>query len=306
LDSQTFLEINNLNKFYDKHHALDDVSLNISVGEIVGLLGPNGAGKSTTMKIVTGNLSSSSGDVLINDINIVQQPTKTKTQLGYLPEVPPLYKELTVYEFLILASKLKKVPKINIISSVESTIEMCGLMQVKNKLISNLSKGFQQRVGIAQAIVHNPKLVVLDEPTVGLDPNQVVQIRELIKKISKNKAILFSSHILSEVEAICNRVYILNFGKIIYTANIKKLTDNLLNSFQFEFTNKFDESILVKKFPKSKINIINEFTFSLENIDQSDINKVLMLGIESNWGLAKMIPLKESLEKIFTSLTKNK
>ena len=306
MDPQTYLEINNLNKFYDKHHALDDVSLNISVGEIVGLLGPNGAGKSTTMKIVTGNLSSSSGDVLINDINIVQQPTKTKTQLGYLPEVPPLYKELTVYEFLILASKLKKVPKKNIITSVESTIEMCGLMQVKNKLISNLSKGFQQRVGIAQAIVHNPKLVVLDEPTVGLDPNQVVQIRELIKKISKNKAILFSSHILSEVEAICNRVYILNFGKIIYTANIKKLTDNLLNSFQFEFTNKFDESTLVKKFPKSKINIINEFTFSFENIDQSDINKVLMLGIESNWGLAKMIPLKESLEKIFTSLTKNK
>ena len=306
MDSQTYLEINNLNKFYDKHHALDDVSLNISVGEIVGLLGPNGAGKSTTMKIVTGNLSSSSGDVLINDINIVQQPTKTKTQLGYLPEVPPLYKELTVYEFLILASKLKKIPKKNIITSVESTIEMCGLMQVKNKLISNLSKGFQQRVGIAQAIVHNPKLVVLDEPTVGLDPNQVVQIRELIKKISKNKAILFSSHILSEVEAICNRVYILNFGKIIYTANIKKLTDNLLNSFQFEFTNKFDESTLVKKFPKSKINIINEFTFSFENIDQSDINKVLMLGIESNWGLAKMIPLKESLEKIFTSLTKNK
>ena len=306
MDSQTYLEINNLNKFYDKHHALDDVSLNISVGEIVGLLGPNGAGKSTTMKIVTGNLSSSSGDVLINDINIVQQPTKTKTQLGYLPEVPPLYKELTVYEFLILASKLKKVPKKNIITSVESTIEMCGLMQVKNKLISNLSKGFQQRVGIAQAIVHNPKLVVLDEPTVGLDPNQVVQIRELIKKISKNKAILFSSHILSEVEAICNRVYILNFGKIIYTANIKKLTDNLLNSFQFEFTNKFDQSTLVKKFPKSKINIINEFTFSFENIDQSDINKVLMLGIESNWGLVKMIPLKESLEKIFTSLTKNK
>ena len=306
MDSQTYLEINNLNKFYDKHHALDDVSLDISVGEIVGLLGPNGAGKSTTMKIVTGNLSSSSGDVLINDINIVQQPTKTKTQLGYLPEVPPLYKELTVYEFLILASKLKKVPKKNILTSVESTIEMCGLMQVKNKLISNLSKGFQQRVGIAQAIVHNPKLVVLDEPTVGLDPNQVVQIRELIKKISKNKAILFSSHILSEVEAICNRVYILNFGKIIYTANIKKLTDNLLNSFQFEFTNKFDESTLVKKFPKSKINIINEFTFSFENIDQSDINKILMLGIESNWGLAKMIPLKESLEKIFTSLTKNK
>ena len=306
MDTQTYLEINNLNKFYDKHHALDDVSLNISVGEIVGLLGPNGAGKSTTMKIVTGNLSSSSGDVLINDINIVQQPTKTKTQLGYLPEVPPLYKELTVYEFLILASKLKKVPKKNILTSVESTIEMCGLMQVKNKLISNLSKGFQQRVGIAQAIVHNPKLVVLDEPTVGLDPNQVVQIRELIKKISKNKAILFSSHILSEVEAICNRVYILNFGKIIYAANIKKLTDNLLNSFQFEFTNKFDESTLVKKFPKSKINIINEFTFSFENIDQSDINKILMLGIESNWGLAKMIPLKESLEKIFTSLTKNK
>ena len=306
MDSQTYLEIKNLNKFYDKHHALDTVSLNISVGEIVGLLGPNGAGKSTTMKIVTGNLSSSSGDVLINDINIVQQPTKTKTQLGYLPEVPPLYKELTVYEFLILASKLKKLPKRNIITSVESTIEMCGLMQVKNKLISNLSKGFQQRVGIAQAIVHNPKLVVLDEPTVGLDPNQVVQIRELIKKISKNKAILFSSHILSEVEAICNRVYILNFGKIIYSANIKKLTDNLLNSFQFEFTNKFDESTLLKKFPKSKINIINEFTFSFENIDQSDINKVLMLGIESNWGLTKMIPLKESLEKIFTSLTKNK
>lgn len=306
METKTYLEINNLNKFYDKHHALDNVSLNISVGEIVGLLGPNGAGKSTTMKIVTGNLASSSGDVLINDINVVQQPTKTKIQLGYLPEVPPLYKELTVYEFLLLASKLKKIPNKNIISSVELALEMCGLNEVKKKLISNLSKGFQQRVGIAQAIVHNPKLVVLDEPTVGLDPNQVVQIRELIKKISKNKAILFSSHILSEVEAICNRVYILNFGKIIYSANIKKLSDNLLNSFQFDFTSKFDKSVIEKKFPKSKINIINEFSFSLENIDQGIINQVLMLGIENNWGLAKMIPLKETLEKIFTSLTKNK
>ena len=306
METKTYLEINNLNKFYDKHHALDNVSLNISVGEIVGLLGPNGAGKSTTMKIVTGNLASSSGEVLINDINVVQQPTKTKIQLGYLPEVPPLYKELTVYEFLLLASKLKKIPNKNIISSVELALEMCGLNEVKKKLISNLSKGFQQRVGIAQAIVHNPKLVVLDEPTVGLDPNQVVQIRELIKKISKNKAILFSSHILSEVEAICNRVYILNFGKIIYSANIKKLSDNLLNSFQFDFTSKFDKSVIEKKFPKSKINIINEFSFSLENIDQGIINQVLMLGIENNWGLAKMIPLKETLEKIFTSLTKNK
>jgi ABC-2 type transport system ATP-binding protein len=306
LNNQTYLEINNLNKFYDKHHALNNVSLNISVGEIVGLLGPNGAGKSTTMKIVTGNLSSSSGDVLINKINTAQQPTKTKIQLGYLPEVPPLYKELTVNEFLILASKLKKIPKKDILSSVKSTIEMCGLNQVKKKLISTLSKGFQQRVGIAQAIVHNPKLVILDEPTVGLDPNQVVQIRELIKKISKNKAILFSSHILSEVEAICNRVYILNYGKIIYSAYIKKLNDNLLNSFQFDFTNKFNESFIKKAFPKSKINLINEFSFSLENIDQVMVNKVLMLGIENNWGLVKMNPLKETLEKIFTSLTKNK
>ena len=306
MNNQTYLEINNLNKFYDKHHALDNVSLKISVGEIVGLLGPNGAGKSTTMKIVTGNLSSSSGDVLINKINTAQQPTKTKVQLGYLPEVPPLYKELTVNEFLILASKLKKIPKKNILSSVESTIEMCGLDQVKKKLISTLSKGFQQRVGIAQAIVHNPKLVILDEPTVGLDPNQVVQIRELIKKISKNKAILFSSHILSEVEAICNRVYILNYGKIIYSANIKKLSDNLLNSFQFDFANKFNESIIKEAFPKSKINLINEFSFSLENIDQVMINQVLMLGIENNWALVKMNPLKETLEKIFTSLTKNK
>lgn len=306
MNNQTYLEINNLNKFYDKHHALNNVSLNISVGEIVGLLGPNGAGKSTTMKIVTGNLSSSSGDVLINKINTAQQPTKTKIQLGYLPEVPPLYKELTVNEFLILASKLKKIPKKDILSSVKSTIEMCGLNQVKKKLISTLSKGFQQRVGIAQAIVHNPKLVILDEPTVGLDPNQVVQIRELIKKISKNKAILFSSHILSEVEAICNRVYILNYGKIIYSAYIKKLNDNLLNSFQFDFTNKFNESFIKKAFPKSKINLINEFSFSLENIDQVMVNKVLMLGIENNWGLVKMNPLKETLEKIFTSLTKNK
>ena len=306
MNNQTYLEINNLNKFYDKHHALNNVSLNISVGEIVGLLGPNGAGKSTTMKIVTGNLSSSSGDVLINKINTAQQPTKTKIQLVYLPEVPPLYKELTVNEFLILASKLKKIPKKDILSSVKSTIEMCGLNQVKKKLISTLSKGFQQRVGIAQAIVHNPKLVILDEPTVGLDPNQVVQIRELIKKISKNKAILFSSHILSEVEAICNRVYILNYGKIIYSAYIKKLNDNLLNSFQFDFTNKFNESFIKKAFPKSKINLINEFSFSLENIDQVMVNKVLMLGIENNWGLVKMNPLKETLEKIFTSLTKNK
>ncbi len=220
------IEVKSLSKKYGKHVAVDDVSFTINKGEIVGFLGPNGAGKSTIMNILTGYISSTSGSVSIDGYNILEQSEYAKRRIGYLPEIPPLYPDMTVTEYLYFIYELKKVrfPKK---AHIEEILGLVKIDNVANRLIKNLSKGYRQRVGIASALVGNPDVLILDEPTVGLDPKQIIEIRELIAKLGKNHTVILSSHILSEIQAVCKRILIINGGKLVANDTAENLSKNL-------------------------------------------------------------------------------
>lgn len=233
------IEIKNLCKSYGDKKAVDSISFNVQKGEILGLLGPNGAGKSTTMNMITGYISMSAGCVLVNGVDVLENPMEAKKMIGYLPEQPPLYKEMTVWEYLSFVYDLKKV-KLNMSKKehIEDVLKAVSISDVKNRKIKNLSKGYKQRVGFAQALIGKPEILILDEPTVGLDPNQIMEIRDVIRSLKNEHTIIFSTHILSEVCAVCDRVVIINEGviacekakeeieieeleKIFYTLNVK-------------------------------------------------------------------------------------
>lgn len=209
------IEVKHLTKKYGTHLAVDDLSFTIEKGRIYGFLGPNGAGKSTTMNIMTGYIGASSGEVIINGHNILEEPEKTKKCIGYLPEIPPLYLDMTVSEYLYFAAELKKIPKADRNAQVIKVMELIKLVDMKNRLIKNLSKGYRQRVGLAQAILGYPEVIILDEPTVGLDPKQIIEIRDLIKGLKQKHTVILSSHILSEVRAVCDYVLIISHGKLV-------------------------------------------------------------------------------------------
>lgn len=220
------IEVKNLTKRYGSKTAVDNVSFTAEDGEILGFLGPNGAGKSTTMNILTGYLSSTEGQALINGVDILEDPVKAKKYIGYLPEQPPLYLDMTVMEYLKFVYSLKKC-KLPIKSHLGEICELVKITEVKNRVIKNLSKGYKQRVGLAQALVGNPPVLILDEPTVGLDPKQIIEIRSLIKKLGKNHTVILSSHILPEVQAVCDRIVIINRGKLVANDTSDKLVQNL-------------------------------------------------------------------------------
>ena len=223
------IQVKNVTKKYGKFTAIDNISFEVKDGEVVGLLGPNGAGKSTTMNMITGYIDSTVGQILVNGVNVEKRPRKAKKQIGYMPESVPLYTELTVKEFIKYMAQLKLVKRKELKSEVNKVIEEVGLKDVENKLIRNLSRGYKQRVGIAGALVGNPKVIILDEPTVGLDPKQITEIRELIKKLGKSHTVILSSHILSEISQICENVIIINKGKIVAIdtpSNLEKKTSN--------------------------------------------------------------------------------
>lgn len=209
-----------LSRYYSEHCAVNNVEVVLDKGEVLGLLGPNGAGKSTTMQMLTGNLAPSTGEIKINGIDLLDEPRQAKQQLGYLPEQPPVYRDLTVSEYLNYCARLRNVPAAQCRKAVDYASERCGLQVVGKRLIGNLSKGFRQRVGIAQAILHNPAVVILDEPTVGLDPIQIREIRSLIRELGKDHGIILSTHILPEVQAVCDRVQILNRGKTVFNGTL--------------------------------------------------------------------------------------
>ncbi len=210
-----------LSRYYSDHCAVNNVDVVLHKGEVLGLLGPNGAGKSTTMQMLTGNLSPSVGEIQINGIDLLDEPRKAKQQIGYLPEQPPVYRDLTVGEYLHYCARLRNVPVTERKEALERASERCGLQEVSKRLIGNLSKGYRQRVGIAQAILHNPAVVILDEPTVGLDPIQIREIRSLIRELGKEHGIILSTHILPEVQAVCDRVQILNRGKTVFNDTLE-------------------------------------------------------------------------------------
>lgn len=216
------IEVNNLTKYYGNHIALDDVSFKVKEGEILGFLGPNGAGKSTTMNIITGYLSASDGNVIVNGHDILEEPSAAKTQIGYLPEVPPLYDDMTVQKYLEFIFGLKKL-KLPMKEHINKICQSVKITDVQNRIIKHLSKGYRQRIGLAQALLGDPPILILDEPTAGLDPAQIVEVRRFIRSLSKKHTVILSSHILSEVQAICDRIVVINNGKIA----VNDLTSNL-------------------------------------------------------------------------------
>ena len=224
------IEISNLVKEYGDHVAVDNLSLTIEPGKIYGLLGPNGAGKSTTMNILTGYIGATSGTVKINGYDILNQPEEAKKCVGYLPELPPLYMDMTVAEYLKFVAELKKIDKKKRKEMINDAMEMTGVSDVSERLIKNLSKGYRQRVGFAQAVLGYPQIIILDEPTVGLDPKQIIEIRELIKKLGENHTVILSSHILTEISAVCDHVFIISKGKLVAS----DATENLINLMSTE------------------------------------------------------------------------
>lgn len=307
--------MNNLVKCYGNHKALKDVSFNVDKGEILGLLGPNGAGKSTTMNIITGYLSSTEGSVEIGGCDILEKPLEAKKKIGYLPEVPPLYTDMTVEEYLIFVGEIKKVSKTTIKDHVNEVMDKVKLMEVKDRLIKNLSKGYKQRVGIAQALIGNPEVLILDEPTEGLDPKQIIEIRNLIKTLGEEHTIILSSHILSEVSAVCERIIIINNGEIVAEGTPEELSKQLNYSSKISLRIKGsfeDGSDILKSLEnvESIENIgtveINTTDITIESKNDMDIREDVFNAFKnSNVPILMMKPDNISLEQIFLEVTKN-
>ena len=234
------IEINNLVKKYGDHVAVDNLSLKVEPGKIYGFLGPNGAGKSTTMNIITGYLGATSGEVKINGFDIFTQPEEAKKCVGYLPEIPPLYIDMTVVEYLDFVAELKKLDKKNRKNYVKEAMDTTGITEVSGRMIRNLSKGYKQRVGLAQAILGYPEVIILDEPTVGLDPMQIIEIRNLIKKLGENHTVILSSHILTEISAVCDHVFIISKGRLVASDSTEMLLSEMSGEQEISLTIKGD------------------------------------------------------------------
>ena len=307
------IEIKNLVKHYGDKKAVNDISFTVKDNEILGFLGPNGAGKTTTMNIITGYLSSTSGSVKINGHDILEEPALAKKAIGYLPEQPPLYLDMTVDEYLKFICDLKQVPAKERKEHINTIMDMVGISAVSGRLIGNLSKGYKQRVGLAQALVGDPPILILDEPTVGLDPNQIIGIRKLIKQLSENHSIIVSSHILSEIQEIADRVVIINHGKVAAVDTIMDLsqrlsgTSKILMSFNGPAK---DVSARLKMIPGiADVYIRNagvpgevEITLAPKAGNDVRANAFFMMA-KSGWPILEFRSLNPSLEEVFLSIT---
>jgi len=301
----TTLKALGLTRLFGPNKAVNNVSFELSKGEVLGFLGPNGAGKSTTMRMLTGNLAPTEGQIEICGINIIEEPKLAKANIGYLPEMRPLYKEFRVNEFLRIAAKLHNIPAKKINSSIDIAMEKCGLTHMSNRLIENLSNGYQQRVGIAQAIIHNPEIVILDEPTVGLDPIQIREIRKLIKEIGKEHSVILSTHILPEVEIVCDRVQIIDKGNLVFHGSIDDLKqqrrgNKVLVGFKKTPTLKKLQSLfdIVKIEKQEDLLLVIQF----KNVD-FDMEKFIQVCVKEKLGLFQVSPHITSLEDTFVQLT---
>lgn len=313
------IEVKNLVKDYGGHLAVDHLSFTISDGQIYGFLGPNGAGKSTTMNIMTGYIGATGGEVLINGHNILEEPEEAKKCIGYLPEIPPLYVDMTVMEQLSFAAELKKIPKKEREQAVQEVLELAKLIEVKGRLIRNLSKGYRQRVGLAQAVIGFPPVIILDEPTVGLDPKQIIEIRDTIKELGKNHTVILSSHILSEVSAVCDHILIINRGRLIASDTPENLERQMAGASSMELLIKASEeeiiSIFKSIFQAADVTVsesgevgIKRVSLNLSGEDtdtEEDVRETIFFAFaDKRLPILSMQSQKASLEEVFLELTK--
>lgn len=308
------IEIKNLEKKFDSTVVLDKISLTVNKGEILGFLGPNGAGKSTTMKIITSFWAPTSGEVIIDGLSVVEDSLATRAKIGYLPETVPLYDEMLVAEYLQFVAEVRRIPTDKIKSRIAEVVKKCGLEKVFNRPIEELSKGYRQRVGLAQAIVHDPEILILDEPTTGLDPNQIIEIRELIKELGKEKTVIFSTHILSEVSATCDRVVIINGGKIVGEGTPAELTAKF-GATEIIYLKLQGESsqISAKLLTVSGVTRVEVKDKESHDVYGYEVNveggedlraKLMQLAIDQKWNLLEIKKTTVSLEDVFRQLTK--
>ncbi len=309
MSNQALIQVVALNRYYGKYHAVNDFNLTLHKGEVLGLLGPNGAGKSTTMQMLTGNISPSSGEIKINGVDLLDNPQQAKQSIGYLPEQPPIYRDMTSNEFLSYCAVLHDISKDKRQSAINSAIDRCGLGDVSNKLIMNLSKGYQQRVGIAQAILHQPQVVILDEPTVGLDPIQITEIRELVRELGKDHSVILSTHILPEVQAVCDRVQIIKQGKTVFSDTFKQLEQRqsapvLMVGFESAL-DKAGLSVLKKIKGVKSVESLENNRYKLTYQKSPVASDVFQLSVDKGWKLKELNQQSESLEQIFMNLIHN-
>ncbi len=301
------IDARNLYRFYGATCAVADLSLTLEKGEILGFLGPNGAGKSTTMQMLCGNLAPSAGEIRINGVDLLERPKEAKRHLGYLPEVPPLYRELTVDEYLDYCGRLHGLAGTRLRHARDEAKARCGLEPVGRRLIGNLSKGFQQRVGIAQAILHAPPVVVLDEPTVGLDPIQIREIRGLIRELGQEHAVLLSTHILPEVQAVCSRVMIIHRGRVALNAPIAELERHMRASGLILATRRPVDADRIKALAGvHDLEVLDEPNHRYRVYHDRDGNPaeaIARLVVEQDWGLLELTPVRHSIEEIFVDIT---
>ena len=306
------IEVSNLVKKYGDHTAVDHLSFQIEKGKIYGFLGPNGAGKSTTMNMITGYIASTEGKVMINGHDILEEPALAKKCIGYLPEQPPLYLDMTVLEYLTFMCDLKQVPKAERIRQLAEIMRMVKIADVSDRVIHNLSKGYKQRVGIAQAMIGNPEVLVLDEPTVGLDPKQIIEIRNLIISLGKTHTVILSSHILPEVQAVCDRVVIINKGKIAAIDTPKALSHKLANSSKLSLTFEGPLKEAMSKLrtlpgilsvsPLIENDKIQQIEITIN--PDTDVRKAIFYSMaSSSWPILEFKSLDPTLEEIFLSVT---
>ncbi len=301
------VEVKHLSKIYGAQHAVDDVSFTVEQGQILGFLGPNGAGKSTTMKIATCYLPPSAGTILVHGHDVVQDPMAVRRIVGYLPEHNPLYLDMYVHEYLQFVASIYGLKGRQGKDRVQEMVDLCGLTLEQGKKIGALSKGYRQRVGLAQALVHDPQVLILDEPTTGLDPNQIVEIRALIRRIGQNKTVIFSTHIMQEVAAICDRVVIINRGKLVADSDVSSLQAGKQQEkvTLVEFEQPVDITLLEQIPGVLRVTPTQGHTYQVTSDKAADIRaSVFRIAAEHNWPLVGLKQEENSLEKIFQELTK--
>jgi ABC-2 type transport system ATP-binding protein len=300
---KALLEAKRLRRRFGRSQVVRDVSFKLHQGEVLAFLGPNGAGKSTTMRMLSGTLAPTEGRVLIAGIDPLEQPLRAKALLGYLPENPPLYNQLTVDEYLNFCARLRAIPRRGRKSALARSKARCGLEQVGRRLIANLSKGYRQRVGIAQAIIHEPRIVILDEPTSGLDPNQIQDIRQLIRELGSERGVILSTHILPEVQAVCDRVMILNQGQLVFSGNLSELHPQEKSSLIIQLDNPPETELLGKLPGVTRVDLLEGKRYRLQLGRGTDHGIIAEHIVRHGWILQALCPEQQGLEQIFTRLT---